>query len=202
MPRPLKQLGVGQLEALFARSKTDLNVLEHLAYELQYRQVPRAVALLTEVQAAMPGASLAVATTEPQASASLAPGNSSTVQDDLWERPLATPAISTTTMTTPRPPASAGIISQASAIASPQPRAVPTMTVDDACKVLGVAAGATWESIEQSRRLLVQQSYPERVASMSSIKREQARDGARRVNDAYAVLLRLRTGGNSKLMEV
>lgn len=53
MPRPLKQLGVGQLEELFARSKTDPKALKHLADELQYRQVPRAVALLTEVQAAM-----------------------------------------------------------------------------------------------------------------------------------------------------
>lgn len=76
------------------------------------------------------------------------------------------------------------------------------MTVDDACKLLGVTAGATWESMEQARRLLVQQSHPGRVASMSSIKREQAREGARQVNDAYAVLLRLRTGGNSELMEV
>ena len=49
MPRPLKPLGIGQLEELFARSKTDLKVLKHLAHELQYRQVPRAVALLTEV---------------------------------------------------------------------------------------------------------------------------------------------------------
>ena len=76
------------------------------------------------------------------------------------------------------------------------------MTADYACKLLGAAAGATWESIEQSRRLLVKQSHPERVASMSSIKRDQARDGARHVNAAYAVLLRLRTGGNLILVEV
>lgn len=202
MPRHLKQLGVGQLEELFARSKTDIKVLKHLAHELQYRQVPRAVALLTEVQAAIPGASLAMTTTEPQASAKVMPQNPSAGQDDLWEGSLATQAISTTTMATPRPPVSAGSNAQASAIASSQPRAVPTMTVDDACKLLSVAAGATWESIEQSRRLLVKQSHPERVASMTSIKRDQARDEARRVNDAYAVLSRLRTGGNSKLAEV
>ena len=202
MPRPLKPLGIGQLEELFARSKTDLKVLKHLAHELQYRQVARAAALLTELQAEMPGALLAATTTEPQASAKVAPRIPSTAQGDLWERPLATPAISTTTMATPRTPASADSISQASAIASPQPRAVPTMTADDACKLLGVAAGATWESIEQSRRLLVKQSHPERVASMSSIKRDQARDGARHVNAAYAVLLRLRIGSNSKLVEV
>lgn len=202
MPRPLKPLGVRQLEELFARSKTDLKALKHLADELQYRQVPRAVALLTEVQAAMSSASLATTTTQPQTCAKLEPQNPSNGQNDMWDRPLAAPPILTKNMPTPRPAASASGNSQSPAIASSQPRAAPTMTVDDACKLLGVAAGATWESIEQSRRLLVKQSHPERVASMSSIKREQARDGARRVNDAYAVLLRLRTGGNSKLVEV
>lgn len=202
MPRPLKQFGVGQLEELFAGSKTDLKVLEQLAHELQYRQVPRAVALLTEVEAAMPSASLGMSTTEPPASAKVARRNPSAGQDDLWERPLATQAISTTTVATLRPPASTGSNLQVSAIASRQPRVVPTMTVDDAYKLLGVAAGASWESIEQSRRLLVKQSHPEHVASMTSIKRDQAREAARRVNEAYAVLSRLRTSGDSKLAEV
>lgn len=202
MPRPLKQLGVGQLEELFARSKTDLKALKHLTHELQYRQVPQAVALLTEVRAAMSSATLATTTIQSPTFAKLEPQNPSNGQNDMWDRPLAAPTISTKNMPTPQPAASANGNSQSPAIASSQPRAVSTMTVDDAYKLLGVAAGATWESIEQSRRLLVKQSHPERVVLMSSIKREQARDGARRLNDAYAVLLRLRTGGNSKLVEV
>ena len=51
MPRPLMQHGVGQLEEMFAKGKSDPKVLKNLELELQYRQVPRAVALLAEVQA-------------------------------------------------------------------------------------------------------------------------------------------------------
>ena len=53
MPRPLMQCGIGDLETLFAKSKTDVEVLKQLEHELQYRQVPRAVALLAKVQAAV-----------------------------------------------------------------------------------------------------------------------------------------------------
>ena len=55
MTRPLMQHGVGQLEELFSKSKADTKVLKQLEHELQYRQVPRAIALLAEVQAAMYG---------------------------------------------------------------------------------------------------------------------------------------------------
>jgi len=55
MARPLMQHGVGQLEEMFAKGKADAKVLKQLENELQYRQVPRAVALLAEVQAAMYG---------------------------------------------------------------------------------------------------------------------------------------------------
>jgi DnaJ-domain-containing protein 1 len=195
VPRPLKQLGVAQLEELFARSKTDSKVLKHLTHELQYRQVPRAVALLTEVEAAMSSAALATATSQPLASEEPTPQGLSTGQSDLWDRPLTASSISTTPAPTPRPPAATGSDAHSPAISNPQPRTVPTMTVDDACKVLGVAAGATWESIEQSRRLLVEQSRP---GSVASIKREQTMEAARRVNAAYAVLSRLRTGRASE----
>jgi preprotein translocase subunit Sec63 len=73
---------------------------------------------------------------------------------------------------------------------------MPTMSVEDACKLLGVTTGAAWESVEKARRQLVQQSFPERVAAMTPVKRDQEIDAARRVNAAYAVLSHLRTGVN------
>ena len=69
------------------------------------------------------------------------------------------------------------------------------MTVDDACKVLKTLPGATWQSIEQTRCLLVQQASPLRTSKMSVDKRAQALAEARRVNEAYATLSTLRTGG-------
>ncbi len=61
MPRPLRPHGVAQLEELFANSKSDARVLKQLEHELRYRQVPRAVALLAMVQAAMHKAGAATA---------------------------------------------------------------------------------------------------------------------------------------------
>jgi hypothetical protein len=49
------QFGVSQLEELFVKSKSDADVLRQLENELQYRQVPRAVALLAKVRAVMRG---------------------------------------------------------------------------------------------------------------------------------------------------
>ena len=53
MSRPLMQYGVGHLEEMFTKGKADPKVLKQLENELQHRQVPRAVALLTEVRATM-----------------------------------------------------------------------------------------------------------------------------------------------------
>jgi hypothetical protein len=64
MPRPLMQHGIGQLETLFASSKVNLKVLKQLEHELQFRQVPRALALLEQVQAAIPTAGSAPAPAE------------------------------------------------------------------------------------------------------------------------------------------
>src|SRR5687768_10037502 len=55
MARPLMQHGVGILEQLFAKSKSDPKVLGQLENELKHRQVPRAVALLGQVRKALQG---------------------------------------------------------------------------------------------------------------------------------------------------
>ena len=69
------------------------------------------------------------------------------------------------------------------------------MPLDDAYKVLKASPGATWESLEQTRRTLVQQSHPSRWKTMNTEKRAQALAEAKRVNAAYAALLHARCGG-------
>lgn len=105
----------------------------------------------TLVQAAMYGASSATA---PAPAASPAAPQAS--QPDLWERPL--PAVETSAPAPQRSPVVnvTPAISVASVAATPP--AAPAMTLEEAHKVLKVSPGATWESIEQSRRQLVQQS--------------------------------------------
>lgn len=188
MPRPLMQLGVGDLEALFTKSKTDVKMLKQLEHELQYRQVPRAVALLAEVQAAMYGAA-PVAQAPAPAMPVPAPAPQ---QTGLWERPTA-PAtgLAASPIVAPRP---------AEPIKAPTPPAVPktpepAMPVEDAYKLLKATAGSTWESIEQTRRQMVQQSHPARLKSMSPERRAQALADAKRVNAAYVTLSQARCAG-------
>ena len=112
MARPLMQHGVGQLEEMFAKGKSDPNVLKLLEHELQYRQVPRAIALLAEVQGAMYGGAVApqVPTAPPPPARAPAPAPASQ-QPDLWGRPAAPPVVA--------PPASVRTV--APAVTPPEP---------------------------------------------------------------------------------
>ena len=187
MARPLMQHGVGQLEEMFARGKADAKVLRQLENELQYRQVPRAVALLAEVQAAMYGSAVAPdVSTLPAPPPARPPALAPILQQpDLWGRPAAPPVVAS-------PPAA--LVRTGTPAAKP-PASPPTMPLDDAYKVLKASPGATWESLEQTRRALVQQSHPSRWKTMSADSRAQALAEAKRVNAAYAALSHARCGG-------
>ena len=182
MSRPLLQFGVSQLEDMFAKSKADPNVLRQLEDELQHRQVPRAVALLAEVQTAisgsMPVAPPPIAPASPQK-----PTESSIRQPDLWNRlpeksPISRPTVES---------------------AQPKPAASPAtqlMPVDEAYKVLKATASSTWESIEKTRRSVVQQSSPAMANSVSAESLAQLQAEARRINAAYATVARHRVEKN------
>ena len=187
--RPLMPHGVGQLEELFAKSKGDTKVLKQLEHELQYRQVPRAVALLAEVQAAMYGANETAAPVP--GPAPLAPAR----QPGLWTESATPPTAPPDAVRLERAPAPIPVAVSSPAAAPQHPRAVLAMTVEDACKLLKATPSATWESIERTRRLLVQQSSPPRTATMSAEKRAQVLEETDRVNVAYATLSQARQRG-------
>ncbi len=175
MARPLMQHGVGQLEEMFAKGRVDPKVLKQLENELQYRQVPRAVALLTEVQGAMYSGS----PTRP--AAPVAPSTSPTTMPLFspipQPEPVARPVVPSAAQ--PGPPLIAPV--------PPKPPAPSSMAIplEDAYKLLKATPASAWESIEQTRRLLVQQAHPSRVAPLSAEKRVEARTDAARVNAAY-----------------
>ena len=212
MSRPLMQHGVQQLRDMFDQSKADAGVLRQLEHELRHRQVPRAAVLLVEVQSALSCASDAGV---PAAAALPSPIAALPRQPDLWARSQAQPtAVSGSTSATSSARAAAPAVAPvvapvaaaplramaappaaARANAPPPPRAATSMTVDEAFKLLKTVPSATWESIEATRCLQVQQSSPARTSAMGLARRTQALEEARRVNDAYAVLSRLREGG-------
>jgi DnaJ-domain-containing protein 1 len=176
------QHGVGQLEALFASSKANLKVLKQLEHELQFRQVPRALALLEQVQTAIPAAGTTPAPVTPVALPVKHP--------ELWPQPTAVPP--TAPLPSPRRPLaqSAAPVPLPATVVTHRPG--PSMTFDDACKVLKVSPTSPWQEVEQTRRRLVQMSHPDRVAALAPERRDQARAEAKRVNAAYAVLSAIR----------
>ena len=196
MPRPLMQLGVDQLKEMFTKGKAEPKVLKQLENELQYRQIPRAVALLAEVQAAMYGGAV-----EPEVPTAPAPPPARAPapapvshQPDLWGRPAAPPVVAAPPAAPVRTVTHAGKPLKAAPVTGP-PASSPSMPLDDDYKVLKATPGATWESIEQTRRTLVQQSHPSRWKTLSAEKLTQTLTEAKRVNAAYAALSQARCGG-------
>lgn len=213
MNRPLMQHGVGQLEQLFAASKADAKVLKQLENELRYRQVPRAVALLAEVQSALYSQpakessplSTGGKTDAPPKSEILRPPP---VQPPLWtlpanssgETPKKQPELSRA------PGKSAGqpfpsVLSPASAPASAtgrkpasqrEPSPAPMVTLTEAYNLFKATSTSSWESIEQVRRLAVQASSPTRLTALAESQRISVREEAQKFNAAYEVLSRAR----------
>jgi hypothetical protein len=192
MARPLMQHGVRQLEELFSKSKSDSKVLKQLEHELQYRQVPRAVALLAEVQAGIHLLSPALAFTP--AVKSPPPPPAPAPQPSLWDNPApaARPA-------EPPPPAVAAPVlprqAMTAADARPANPPSPPMPLDDAYKLLQATPSSTWESIEQARRIFVQASHPSKVRTLAEARCSQVLAEAKRVNEAYAALSQARCAG-------
>ncbi len=179
MPRPLMQHGIGQLEELFAKGKTDPSVLNQLESELRYRQVPRAVTLLSQVQTAMYGSS---ATRPPPTTASVPTTRPLFPAVPGTEPVVAQGSPSRTVETTTAHEASAPVTAARS---EPTPRPAVTMPVPEAYKLLKATPSSTWETIEQTRREVVQRSHPERVTLLSPERRSEVLSAAKRTNDAY-----------------
>ena len=196
MTRPLMQYGVGQLEAMFVKGKADPKVLNQLENELQHRQVPRAVALLADVQAAMRGGASApqpVGVPAPPLERARAPVPK---QPDLWERPATAHGVAPLLKPTVRTATPAVEPAGPSTAAEPS-SATPAMPLEVAYKVLNATPGSTWESIEQTRRTLVQHSHPSRWNALSAEMRAQVLAESSRVNAAYVTLSQARCGGRT-----
>jgi DnaJ-domain-containing protein 1 len=173
------QRKITELEELFAASRTDEKTLKELEDELQFRQVPRAVAILAAVRSVLNGARSSTSHgPKPVPRQEASPPR----QSELWNaippsEPTQSPAIPTVPKTV--------TISSGGA---------PTMAMEDAYKVLRATPNSTWDSIEQTRRTLVQRAHPDNVAGMSEDKRSAIQSEANRANAAYSVLRQSRVG--------
>jgi len=66
------------------------------------------------------------------------------------------------------------------------------VSVDDAYKILKVAPNASWDSIEQSRRTVVELTRPDRLEKLNDERRQALRLDALRANAALDALLQER----------
>jgi hypothetical protein len=210
--RPLMQHGVGQLEQLFATSKADAKVLKQLENELRYRQVPRAVALLAEVQSALYTQPPKASAPQPMEGKTDAPPQAEIphpppVQPALWTLPPGPsggePKESNelgqalgNEAGQPSPPIIRPAPTPAPATeiksAKNEPRTQPMVTLADAYKLFKATPASSWASIEQARRLAVQAASPTRLSSLPETQQNSARDEARMLNAAYEVLAHAR----------
>jgi hypothetical protein len=204
MTRPLMQSRIGDLEDLFASSRSKLDVLRQLEHELQFRQVPRAQALLEQVQRAQASGRPAIAgaanpgTTKPGNDVSTArptaakTGGQPVTASGQLSLLLTTPTLAQPAQVSggtndppvhvPAPPPPKPV--------SPQPEAqapVPSVSIEDAHKLLKVAPGAPWELVELARRKAVQPSSPQ-SKGVQADQRAKLLAAARLANAAYAVI--------------
>lgn len=206
--RPLMQNGIGALEAMFAESPADAKVLRSLQDELKHRQVPRAIALLQKVEKALksdkvPEADAELGTMSPERARlteilkrhrSLAADK----QPALWaENDDDAPGVGATSAAAvaakPAPSASAPVGPGHVLVSPPAEKPslkteTPSMSVSEAYQRLQAAPGTSWETLEETRQRIVQQSHPENLTKVSEKKRIELVTEAKKANLAYEVI--------------
>ena len=170
--RPFLRSTIVELEDLYAAKRTDADTLNALMAELQFRNVPRAIALLAKVKAALSGETPLTPSAQPEL---FTPSS----------LPLASP------LPPPQPPA--GIFPKPIPKSLGREPEAPTMALDEAYKILRVTAGSPWEQVEQARAMIVQRSHPDSILEVSPEKRSATIAEARLANAAYVALQRARS---------
>jgi hypothetical protein len=166
MTRPFMRHRIDDLEKLFQSSKGDVTTLRQLETELSFRQVPRAVTLLSQVRKVLASESVPTPSKQNDLFEHQAPV---ALQSPLWTRVATAPP-------EPAPTQSS-----------------PEMSIEEAYKALRVTPSSTWEAIENSRRQVVGRAHPAKLAAMNDRERSTVKLEAIRANVAYAAISKART---------
>lgn len=71
---------------------------------------------------------------------------------------------------------------------TPSLELVASMSIEEACKVLRVTVGESWEVIENARREIVDRAHPAKLNTLKDSQRITVMRDSTRANAAYAVL--------------
>lgn len=196
---------IGDLEALFDQSREDMRVLKALEGELRYRQVPKAVSLLADVQEALYAAkpsgssrSAAVAKSPKAAPAGAGsaspiggppgPADSSMKQEAGYQAAIDLEQDWGAGL----PGADLPAVEQTKEVPVGNVDASKPLTLEGAYKLLKALPDTPWEKVEQTRQHLVLQAHPNLLHKMSDEKRRGVLAQAQLANQAYALLANAR----------
>lgn len=219
--RPLLRLTISDLESVFEKQPHNTEVLARLKHELSHRQVPRAIALLERIHQAegilidpdnnhlgakTPSSSVEAKrrTTDAQpagASSSKSTSASAAVrgqsrfpeQQDLLTG-LLPPEVSnlSSPVAASAPAPESAPVKKTTVVA--QPQALPQLALEDACRILKVAAYDSWEKVEAARRKIVMKSSPLTVKGLPETQAQKLLEEAQMANDAAIVIAARRSG--------
>jgi DnaJ-domain-containing protein 1 len=169
LSRPLMQNGISELERMFETGSADPRMLEALAHELSFRSVPRAATLLSKVRRAAAGTS----------------GTLTPNQQALFEH--RTSVGTQCSLLSPQ-----SVQSKETVAESTEVQVQPSLSIEEACKVLKVSSNASWDTIEHARRAIVEMARPDRLAKENSANCQVLRQEACLANAALHTLLQMR----------
>lgn len=201
MARPYIQKTIVELQELFEASKDSSAELKKLAAELKHRRVPKAVALAKKVLDALNGTKAEEPKKDPGATQQ---STQATPEDPIIDcqgcsqklriklgaesREYSCPSCKSKFHAS----FSGGVLSvvflkAAGAGAGFENEDAP-LTVNDAYKLFDADATSPWESIELTRRRLIQQYHPDKVAALGPKLQVLAEAEGKRINVAYDLL--------------
>lgn len=207
--RPYIQKTIVELQALFDANKDNSAELKKLAAELAHRKVPKAVALAKKVSDALKGEPLGEPKTQPEQPMRKPEQPSAPPPDDqiikcegCGQKLRIKLGPETREYNCPSCKAkfhgsfSAGVLSlvfvKSNRTAEPSEEAPLTLTY--AYRLFEADESSPWEQIELTRRQLIQQYHPDKVAALGPKLRELAEAEVKKINTAYTLLLRKSKG--------
>lgn len=207
--RPFFQSKIEELQQIFDASHGDRAVLKKLAAELKHRQVPKAVALLAKVKKVIDAVSPA-RTEAPSRQETDHPTHAPThkvvncqscqqrlrVELATERRRYTCPSCKTKFLVSFEDGVFSVVFSSpAGSGEEPMNRASADgakLTLSEAYQIFGANADTSWETIEQTRRRLIQQYHPDKVAALGPKLRAVAEFEGKRINVAFNIIRKSR----------
>jgi DNA-directed RNA polymerase subunit M/transcription elongation factor TFIIS len=201
--RPYSQKGIFELEELYAGSQDNLAELKRLQAELRHRKVPRAVALAKKVSESLTALKHEAQNEQPQPPNEPPLGSTPThtiiscqkcgqglrIELNQEQRALRCPTCKASFTTAYKD----GVLSVVFEGTKPdsgktQNEQPLIMTLGDAYQLFNSDNATEWEEIELTRRRLIQQYHPDKVAALGPKLRDLAEMEVKRINIAFDLL--------------